>query len=195
MCIFDTNNIAIKKQKLKMNSKANLLLSFMLFSTIAFSQQYNLDNNVVLLTNQTCPLNIEKIEQSPSGTYNGGKCFMYDSAGNLSGNLACKFVILKSELEKRNLLSNDELEEIGNNILIYPNPTKGEGTITWKGPALNKIYDLQIYNNVGVLVYNTSPSPSSPSANFNLSNQLPGVYVARFILNTGQIVIKNILKW
>lgn len=94
-------------------------------------------------------------------------------------------------------ISADELEVIKNSIVIHPNPTKATDnynvTISWSGAALGKIQSVQVFNSSGSLVYSYIPGANTTS--FNLQNQLPGSFIANFVLNTGQIVSKNILKW
>ncbi|NML72094.1 lamin tail domain-containing protein [Chryseobacterium sp. RP-3-3] len=165
-----------------------------------FQQNYSFldwSDNVNFLVNKLCPITIEKISQSPSGSFtgNGGACFSYDSAGNLIAGSNCGSS--STPPVGSSGLTTDELEEIKNNITIYPNPTKASDqynvTITWSGPALGKIQSLQVFNATGLLVYNYTPGINTTSC--SLQNQLPGSFVANFILNTGQVVSKNILKW
>ncbi|MEN2436558.1 lamin tail domain-containing protein [Weeksellaceae bacterium A-14] len=150
--------------------------------------------NVRALLEQLCSLNIEKIEQSASGVFNNGnKCFTYDSSGNRIQATDC------SSSSNTNTVGNeyngDQLEEIKNSIVLYPNPTQSQVTIKWSGAALNKIYNLQVYSAAGTVVFGYNASNSNSSVTFSLQNQLPGVFVANFILNTGQVISKNILKW
>ncbi|MCT2562276.1 lamin tail domain-containing protein [Chryseobacterium herbae] len=167
-----------------------------------FQQYYSyLDwsDNVNTLVDKICSLSIEKVSQSPNGSYtnNGSSCFSYDSAGNLVTGGGCNGASTPSSGTPG--VSSDELELIKNNIIISPNPTKASDsynvTITWNGPALNKINNIQIFNSSGTTVYGFSPGTGVNTTTFNLQNQLPGAFVANFILNTGQIVSKNILKW
>lgn len=153
--------------------------------------------NVLNLTENTCPLSISKIEQIPTGSYNSGqKCFNYDIAGNNTTAIDC--VSLPSN-PPPNEYSVDELEAIRNSIFLYPNPTTSNNqytvTISWNGAAISKINNLKVFNSTGGLVYGFTPVSNSNSTSFSLHNQLPGVFVANFVLNTGQVISKNILKW
>jgi len=165
-----------------------------------FQQNYSFldwSDNVNFLVNKLCPIMIEKISQTPTGSYsgNGENCFSYDIAGNMimgsnCGNNSNPPIVTSG-------YSTDELEDIKNNINIYPNPTRAidqyNVTIAWTGPATSKIQSLQVFSSTGILIY--SYTPGSNTTAFNLQNQLPGAFVANFILITGQVVSKNILRW
>lgn len=153
--------------------------------------------NVKFLVENLCAISIGKVEQIPAGTYtNLGKCFNYDTVGNETSAYNCT---PNTGTSSGSGYTPDELENISNSIIVYPNPTTASNqynvTISWSGPALNKIYNLQIYSGAGTTVYNYSPSLGINTTSFNLQSQLPGIFVANFILNTGQVVSKNILKW
>lgn len=167
-----------------------------------FQQNYSyLDwsYDVNLLVDKICPISIEKVSQSPGGFYanNGTTCFSYDAAGNLISGVGCSNP--NSPPSGSSEFSIDELELIKNSIIISPNPTKASDsynvTITWNGAALNKINNIQIFNSSTSTVYGFAPGIGVNTTTFNLQNQLPGAFVANFILNTGQVVSKNILKW
>lgn len=165
-----------------------------------FQQYYSFldwSDNVNALVNRVCQLSIEKTEQSPNGIYNsGGKCFSYDIAGNRTVAIDCTAT---NPATPNNGYNTDELEAIKNSIFVYPNPaTPNNGyivNISWNGPSINKISNLQVYSSGGGLVYGFSPTAGVNSTNFSLQGQLPGVFVVNFTLNTGQVVSKNILKW
>ncbi len=154
----------------------------------------NWSENVLNITNNTCPTTIAKEEQIPSGTYeSGNKCFSYDLAGNIVDILDC--TTSTPNTPPSNSLTDDELENIRASITVAPNPTSSNVNIYWNGVVLNKVYNLQVYSSSGVSVFNFSPSAGVNSASFSLQGQLPGTYIAKFTLNTGQVVTKNILKW
>lgn len=154
-------------------------------------------DNVNALLNRVCPISIQKIEQLPNGTYNsGGKCFTYDIAGNNTTSNDCAG---SNNAPQTNDYSYDELEAIKNSIVVYPNPAISNNNyivnISWSGPSINKINNLQVYTSGASLVYGFSPTNGLNSTSFTLQGQLPGVFVANFTLNTGQVISKNILKW
>lgn len=165
-----------------------------------FIQNYSyLDwtENVNALVNKLCQISIQKIEQLPNGFYNsGGKCFSYDIAGNYISSSDCN---PSNSGPQTNEYNYDELEAIKNSIVIYPNPSSSNNgyvvNISWSGPSINKINNLQVYNSGGGLIYGFTPISGINYTSFSLQGQLPGVFVAKFILNTGQVVSKNILKW
>lgn len=154
-------------------------------------------DNVNALVNNICSISITKIEQTPNGTYaSGSKCFSYDIAGNnISSNNCAGSSTGPSTVE----YTTDELEAIKNSIVVYPNPATSNNSylvnISWSGPSINKINNLKVFNSAGGLVYGFTPTNGINSTSFSLQGQLPGVFVANFILNTGQVVSKNILKW
>lgn len=154
-------------------------------------------DNVNVLVNRVCQISIQKIEQLPSGTYNsGGKCFTYDIAGNNTTSNDCAG---SNNGPQTNEYSYDELEAIKNSIVIYPNPAISSNNyivnISWSGPSINKIHNLQVYTSGASLVYGFMPTNGLNSTSFTLHGQLPGVFIANFTLNTGQVISKNILKW
>lgn len=158
-------------------------------------------SNVLTLINNICPINIVKVSQQPNGSSNNSSsCFSYDTAGNMIAGSNCNGSSSGgSPPSNTSGYTVDELNDIKNNIVLSPNPTKSSDlyqvNITWSGPALNKINNLQVFTSTGGLVYGFTPSSGVNSTSFNLQNQLPGVFVANFILNTGQVVSKNILRW
>ena len=154
-------------------------------------------DNVNRLVNRLCQISIQKVEQIPNGTYNsGGKCFNYDTAGNYISSTDCNG---SNSGPQTNEYSYDELEAIKNSIVVYPNPATSNNSyvvnISWSGPSINKINNLQVYTSGGGLVYGFVPTNGVYSTSFSLQGQLPGVFVANFTLNTGQVISKNILKW
>jgi hypothetical protein len=154
--------------------------------------------NVNELLNRVCQINIEKTVQNPTGTYDQGSvCFSYDEAGNILTGANCSPSSGPGTVSQG--YSTDELEAIRNSIVISPNPTKATDnyniTMTWSGPALNKINNIQVASSVGVIIYGFSPGNGVNTTTFNLQNQLQGAFIANFVLNTGQIISKNILKW
>ncbi|SDJ50215.1 lamin tail domain-containing protein [Chryseobacterium jejuense] len=154
-------------------------------------------DNVDELVNKTCLISIEQVSQAPTTPNNPvRKCFSYDAAGNFV-NTNCGKNVLIPPIE---LIPHD-LDEIKNNIKIFPNPTKASEqynvTISWSGPALDKIQSIQIFNSTGSLIhnFNFTPTQGATTISFSLQNQLPGTFVANFVLINGQVISKNILRW
>lgn len=155
-------------------------------------------DNVLNLINNICSISIEKIQQIPNGTYNsGGKCFNYDTPGSNTDAYDC--AVSNGSNNQGTGHTYDELLNIKNSIKVYPNPVSAGNqytvNITWDGPALNQIYDLQVYNGNGGYVFGYQPKNGINYTTFSLQNQLPGIFIVNFTLNTGQVVSKNILKW
>ena len=157
--------------------------------------------NVLYLINNLCPINIIKVSQQPNGSYNNSSsCFTYDASGNMIAGANCNGSSTGGNPPSGTSgYTVDELNDIKNHIVISPNPTKSADnynvTITWSGPAIDKIYQLQVYTSTGAYVYGIAPSNGQSSTSFNLQNNLPGVFVANFTLTTGQVISKNILRW
>ncbi|UQB69055.1 lamin tail domain-containing protein [Epilithonimonas zeae] len=150
------------------------------------------------LVDKICGISIPLEQQTPNGTYtSAGKCFHYDIAGNRDTATDCASPTTSNP--QPTVYTSDELDEIKSYIAVYPNPATASNqylvNVSWNGPAINKIYNIQIYNSAGGVVYGSNPTQNSTSASFSLANQLPGVFVINFTLNTGQVISKNILKW
>lgn len=156
-------------------------------------------DNVFFLINQVCNLKIEKVFQNPdqSDLSDEIKCFNYDASGNITSNYNCSDEIIPPGESYG--YNTDELEAIKKNITIYPNPVTSVGnynvTLAWSGAALNNVQNVQVFSSTGLLVYTFTPTNGINTTTFSLQNQLPGAFIANFILNTGQVVSKNILKW
>lgn len=150
-------------------------------------------DNVNALIYNECKINISNEDQTATnpGT-NAFKCFNHDTSGNLTSSYDCNSTISTTPSTD---YTYDELEEIKKLITIAPNPTNNVVTISWSGIALGKVSNLQVHSSTGGLIYNYSPSSTTNSVTINLQNQISGVYIAHFYLNTGQLVSKNILKW
>lgn len=155
-------------------------------------------DQVTNLNNTKCLTSISLTSQTPSGSFDQGKrCFFFDSAGNIISSNDCSNP--GNGGQSNNGYTFDELESIKNSISLYPNPSTSSNQytvhISWSGAAINKISNLQVHNTGGGLVFGLVPTNGMNSTSFSLQGQLPGVFVANFTLNTGQVISKNILKW
>jgi hypothetical protein len=156
-----------------------------------------------LLLNINCELVVSTIEQSPSGTYNNWEwCFNYDISGNNTSSGLCT-----SEDQGNNGNNNpnnpnnpiieytiEELEDINSKITLNPVPTFSNVFANWDATVQGKISQIVVMNSIGVLLFNSSILPNQSSAQFNLAGNPSGIYMVRFILNTGQIITRNIIK-
>ncbi len=150
-------------------------------------------DNVNALIDNKCSISILNEEQTAANPRtNVFKCFNHDTSGNLTSSYNCNSTPSTTPSTD---YTYDELEEIKKVITIAPNPTNSVVTISWSGVALGKVTNLQVHSSTGGLIYNYSPSSTTNSVTINLQNQISGVYIAHFYLNTGQLVSKNILKW
>lgn len=158
-------------------------------------------DNIYEIIERTCPITIEKISQSPAGTSsNESICFSYDNAGNAITGVNCSGQQGNSGNGTSTGYTSDDLEEIKNSITITPNPAKASnnynvGMEWYFGLAKDKVKSIQVFSSTGVLIYSYIPPAGVNSTAVNLQNQLPGVFIANFILDTNQVISKNILKW
>jgi len=152
------------------------------------------DSNAENLINTTCEINIPNISQSfNAGPTYGSKIFNSDTAGNSS---ASKTASLKTNTELSAENSIDILEQIKMAIQLSPNPTPDIANVSITGIAQGKVTSVQVFSGAGALLFTKSNLQDSSNFNFSFSlgNQITGVYIANFTLNTGQTVSKNILK-
>ncbi|GGG43533.1 lamin tail domain-containing protein [Epilithonimonas arachidiradicis] len=152
------------------------------------------------LVNKICGISIPLEQQMPNGTYtSAGKCFQYDIGGNRVVATDCSSPSTNNPPANGTVYTSEELNEIKSYIAVYPNPATAANqylvNIGWGGPAIDKVYSVEVYNSAGGVIYGFNPTSGINTTSISLANQLPGVFVARFTLNTGQTITKNILKW
>jgi len=147
------------------------------------------------LINNSCNFTINEVSQIlDTGLTSGSKSFIYDSAGNSSASSGLNIIETPT---LPNGYSVDMLEQIKNAIKVSPNPTYDVANVSITGIAQGKVNSVQIFSSTGAILF--TKNNLQDGANFNFSftlvNQITGVYVANFTLNTGQVVSKNILKY
>lgn len=123
------------------------------------------------------------------------KCFSHDASGNLVSTFLC---------DENNERTNDsgqafeygssELEEIASKIILYPNPTSTTVNVQWDGSINGKITQMQVFNTGGINISNTTILVSQSSTVIDLSYQPTGIYIVRFLLDSGQFISKNVMK-
>lgn len=161
------------------------------------AQNYDIltwDSNAESLINNKCDIDISATSQSLNvGPTSGSRYFTLDSAGNGSASAA---KMLKADTELSLASSSDNLEDIKMAIQLSPNPTSDIVNVSITGIAQGKATSVQVFSGTGALLFTKNDLQDSSNFNFSFSlgNQITGVYVAKFTLNTGQIVGKNILK-
>lgn len=156
----------------------------------------NLDSTeeVWSLRNVDCDKTIADVSQNPFFTESElVKCPVYDSNGNLTHWVVC------SDDDDDDLVnleySPEQIEAINATIVIFPNPTYGGLTIQWGETYIGTIQQLQISKFTGNTFY-TSPSLAAQNSfNTDISTQQTGLFVISFMLNTGQIISRNIIKY
>lgn len=163
-----------------------------------FIQNYNTitwDEDVDLLVNSICNINISTVSQNPNIiTTSDGKSFNYDEAGNSS---AANNYTPGSTPTSQVGYTSDELDQIKAAIQLSPNPTYDIVNVSITGIAQGKVSSVQVFSGNGAILFTKNNLEDSTNFNFsfNLVNQITGVYIANFILNTGQVVGKNVLKY
>ena len=92
--------------------------------------------------------------------------------------------------ERSEIGDNDAslVEEIGDDVLVYPNPTNGKVTIVYS----EKIKTIELYDLTGKLVYSQS-NVMTKKVQFNLSNYERGMYSFRLITD-GNMVNGKVIK-
>jgi len=161
-------------------------------------QNYNIitwDSFAESLIDNSCKITINDVYQTSNiSLSSGGKSFMYDSAGNAS---ASTVIIPPGTPSFPTGYAVDIVEQIKNAIKVSPNPTYDVVNVHITGIAQGKVSSLQVFSSTGALLFtkNNLQDGANFIFSFNLVNQITGVYVANFTLNTGQVVSKNILKY
>ncbi|MFA7082058.1 MAG: T9SS type A sorting domain-containing protein [Bacteroidales bacterium] len=82
----------------------------------------------------------------------------------------------------------DEIDEIAEKVIIYPNPTNG--TINFKAQDKQSIIKVEIYTSLGGLIYSSDNLPDS----FTLTNQKNGIYLVKIYSKNHVQVEKVILN-
>jgi hypothetical protein len=160
----------------------------------------NLDAEIISLLTASCSVSIPIIsEPQISATYVEEQCFNFDEAGNQNDNGSCLNTPSSTienntfvELEKTEELT---LENISNKIYVVPNPTRGNVTISWDEDIKHLIDQIIIVPMTGATInIPVQYSPNTNIATSDLSRYSSGYYVVRFILNTGDLITKTIIK-
>ncbi len=159
-----------------------------------------------ILSNR-CNLVIDNIEQSAFiDDINSKKCFEYDQSGNYIDVSQCEenrmgennsYNNLNDDIldnENVTMYSSSEMEDIDSKILLYPNPTNSVINITWDESIEGVISEIQVFSTNGVNVYSATINSQEFSIISDLTGQPSGIYIVKIILNSGQIISKNVIK-
>jgi len=146
------------------------------------------------ILNNTCSYSISVIEQSNSGfaVTSTEQCFKHDAAGNMDVKSSCTSTTTSSSTSAANL--QNDLEEIKNRIVIYPNPTSSKVTITWDSEVNKLISQMKIVALNGAYTVSVPQSASNYTFTADLSAQTAGIYILLVSLTTGNSVSKSIIK-
>ena len=85
------------------------------------------------------------------------------------------------------------LEDINNDMFIYPNPTNSTVTIEFKSSIISEI-KISVYNTLGQEIFNKEINSFSGQfkEKINLEDYSQGVYIVNVISNNGQLYTKRI---
>lgn len=144
----------------------------------------------------TCLLVLNVIEQAPYETYTDERrCFEYDNSGNKISSYDC------SEEEDdeesgggQTEYTSAELEEINSKISLHPNPTSSIINIQWDDSINGKIQTIFFSNHNGTSIGSLSIGSSQSSVQFDFSGQPTGIYIVSFVLDSGQMLSRNVMK-
>ncbi|WP_415060180.1 lamin tail domain-containing protein [Flavobacterium sp.] len=166
---------------------------FQSFNTTYTNLTYEYE--VMQIINNTCPDNILLINQLPSDAYlDNGKCFNYDNSGNTIEAVDCIIPNNSTDPINPSEYSTAELENFSSLILISPNPTTNYFVAYWTGDVVGKINEIQIFSMGNVLINSYLINQDQIEQQLSLNFSSSGVYIVKFILNTGQIITKNVIK-
>jgi hypothetical protein len=126
-----------------------------------------------------------------TGTWAGGMPSAFGAATYVlySYSLYCTYTPsqLKSGGSPAEVISNETVRE---DVLIYPNPTDGGITVSWKN-NYDRGLTLTIYNSVGSLVKKVQIQPQVNEVNIDLSDFRPGIYILNLKDNLKGITINT----
>ena len=148
-----------------------------------------------ILLNTICSDEINIIEQSDTNEYlANGKCFSYDSSGNSATAIDCMPINDNSNNNPNSEYSSSDIEEFSSLIVLSPNPTSSTLIASWSGNVFGKITEMQVANTMGISITVTPIFSSQENVLINLTSQPTGIYIVKFILNSGQFISKNVIK-
>ena len=88
---------------------------------------------------------------------------------------------VSESFESENItFGTENSEEIEEEILVYPNPTFGEVTITWNKANSNACL-LNIYDSSGRIIKNMEIEAEQMEVQFNIAEYPPGLYIIALI--------------
>jgi hypothetical protein len=146
-----------------------------------------------LILYNVCPDTIPIVDQTPSGTYlTTGKCFNYDNTGNIINATNCTPVAIVPNPNPN--YTQAELNDIDSKIILAPNPTSSNITATWDATVVGKISQIFVANMNGTSLQTSTITPTQSSEIITLGGQPTGIYIVRFVLNTGQSLSRNAMK-
>jgi hypothetical protein len=121
--------------------------------------------------------------------------FTYDTAGNQMQREYCASCTPYSKVSNKIGQENtDTLDNVSQEVKIYPNPTKDKVTMIWTGKLDDMIQSIEY------VAYNFTQYRSIPFIKgenkliLDLSTQPIGLYVVLFYLKTGEKLTYKILK-
>lgn len=150
---------------------------------------------VMQIINTVCEDNVPIIEQIPSDTFlANGKCFNYDNSGNTIEAVDCLIPTNNTNPVNPTEYTNLELDNFNSLISVSPNPLINNCNANWSGEVIGKINQIEIFNMGNMLVSSYQISINQIQQQLLFNNSPSGVYIVKFVLNTGQIISKNVIK-
>ena len=147
---------------------------------------------VLALINNTCDKTVATIEQTPSLTLTTQKrCAVYDASGNITHWTTCNTTPPPPPVG----YTEEEIQQIDAAITVFPNPTFGNITAQWDTQYLSKIIQINASSMSGINIYASPSLITTTSHAFNINTQPMGLYVVTFVLDTGQLISRNVIKY
>jgi hypothetical protein len=149
-------------------------------------------DQVNYILNLTCDKTIANIEQTPTLTLTTQKrCAVYDTSGNVTHWTTCTSIVNPPPTG----YTEEQIQQIDATITVFPNPTTGAVTTQWDTQNLGKIKQLHASSSAGVIFYTSGSLLTTTSAPVNLGSGSMGLYIITFVLDTDQIISRNVIKY
>jgi Lamin Tail Domain len=147
------------------------------------------------ILNNTCLVNIPIVSQTTSEIFlQTGKCFNYDNSGNNINAIDCTPPPINNIQNPTNEYSQAQIDDINSKIILSPNPTISDVTASWDNSILGKINQIQVANTSGVSLFTLNITLSQSSELIILGSQPTGIYIVKFLLDSGQFINRNVIK-
>ncbi len=82
---------------------------------------------------------------------------------------------------------------VSDDFIVYPNPTRGKVTLSWKAEYVGRITEIQLANFLGH-AQRVPFDAKAHSVALNLTGKKEGVYIVNIYLDDGRRIDKKILR-